>query len=575
MRRSAALIMLAVAVVLLAYGMLQPITEETRWIAALWIAAPLILAGVRLLLPPRPIGFARSIQNIGLTVSVGFVLLALQLARQQVLYADAITSYIYVDDQTGQTSSNVRQVLEGLRTRRGMIVDRNGVVLADSQVVDGGYALRTYPIADQYDPAAFGNLLGFYSHRYGESGLESTYSEYLSGEHDVLRSAQDSLLGRQRVGDTLHLTIDARIQAGVTAALNGRVGSVVVLDPKTGAVLAMASYPSFDPRGLAFNPAAPRDEENQRIEAYWIALNSDGSSQPLLNRPTQGRYPPGSTYKAVTAIGALENARQARPNEIDCPNQRFTEDGAPPVVNAVNNLFTRTGDPSNLERVFAFSCNTAFAEYALRLGPELMIKTARAFDIYPPADAPDRYEAFGDLPAEASLLYVEAGFLNRRPGLADTGYGQGQLLVTPLQMAMVAAAVANDGVMMRPYLVDRITTPDGNTIVGQSPREIRRAMSTRTAQLMRSNMQAVIAYGFGQAAGNVPGIAVGGKSGTAEYPCPTPDNPGKICTHAWFIAIAPLEDRQVAVAVMLEGGGEGSGAGAQLTADVLRVVFQR
>jgi peptidoglycan glycosyltransferase len=148
-------------------------------------------------------------------------------------------------------------------------------------------------------------------------------------------------------------------------------------------------------------------------------------------------------------------------------------------------------------------------------------------------------------------------------------------LVTPLEMAMVAASIANDGVMMQPYMVEKITRPEGEVVISQGQHTIRRVMSSRTAQIMRSNMRAVIEYGFGKAAGNVPGVRVGGKSGTAEYPCPTPDNPGLVCTHAWFIAIAPLEgERQIAVAVMLEGGGEGSGAGAQLAADVIRGALQ-
>jgi penicillin-binding protein A len=574
LRRSGAIACALVAGALVAYGIIQPIDLEPRWILALWMAAPLLFGALRLLTPGRERGLARSVQNLGMLIAVGFSLIAMQLLRQQVVQADALTTYVYIDPESGQTTSNVRRVLESLKTSRGKILDRNGVALADSQVVANGYTVRTYPIAEQADPAAFGNVLGFFSHRYGESGIESTYGTYLNGDRDVLRRVQDSMLGRSHQGDSLQLTIDARIQAAAYQALGGRVGSAVVLDAETGAVLAMASYPSFDPRGLAFNPSAPREDENARIEGYWAQLNSEGSQQPLLNRPTQSRYPPGSTFKTITAVGVIEHPREGRPDQIDCPNQRQTEDGAPPVVNAVDDLFTRTGDPSSLERVYAYSCNTAFAEYAMRLGPELMASTASAFDIVPPGEAEDLYDQFTDLPTVPSVLYVEPGFLNRRPALADTGYGQGQVLTTPLQMALVAAAIANDGVMMRPYLVERILRPDGSTIIAHQPRDIRRVMSARTAQVMQRDMRAVIEYGFGQAAGDVPGVAVGGKSGTAEFPCPTPDNPGRICTHAWFIAIAPIDGRRVAVAVMLEGGGEGSGSGAQLAADVLRGVVR-
>lgn len=573
-RRSLGILFLGVAVALLVYGMLQPISADTRWLIALWLAAPLLLAAAHMALPQRPPGIARSVQNVGLVVSVGFALLSLQLLRQQFIYADTISNYIYVDEQTGQSTSNVRRVFEAFRIQRGKIYDRNDMLLVDTQIHEGGFAQRTYPLADLFDPAAFSNIIGFFSHRYGESGLEATYGDYLNGDRDSFRRLQDSLLGRQPVGDNLHLTLDANLQAAAMRALNGRIGSVVVLDPKTGAVLAMVSYPGFDPRGLAFNPVADRGAENARIEEYWNILNSEGSGQPLLNRPAQSRYPPGSTFKAVTAVAALEHQREARPNEIDCPNERFTEDGAPPVVNAVQNLAERTGNPSNLERVFAFSCNTAFAEYAMRLGPDLLAEIAGKFDILRPQDAPELSSDFTDLQTVPSLLFVDAGFLNRRAGLADTGFGQGQLLVTPLQMAMVAAAIANDGVMMQPFLVERITRPEGGVVAAQGPRAIRRVMSQETAAQMLSNMRAGVEYGFGQAADAVEGVRVGGKSGTAEYPCPTPDNPGRICTHAWFIAIAPIEDRQIAVAVMVEGGGEGSSVGGTLAGQVIAAALR-
>jgi peptidoglycan glycosyltransferase len=165
------------------------------------------------------------------------------------------------------------------------------------------------------------------------------------------------------------------------------------------------------------------------------------------------------------------------------------------------------------------------------------------------------------------LLYVDPGFLNQPRGMADTGYGQGQLLVTPLTMAMITAAIGNDGVMMHPYIVQRITRPDGGTVVEQSVRPIRRALPAATAQVMRSDMAAVARYGFGKGISDyLPGIAVGGKSGTAEA---VPGAP----PHAWFIALAPLDNPRYAVAVMVESGGEGSSVGAQLAGEVLAAAF--
>jgi peptidoglycan glycosyltransferase len=558
---------IAGAVGLIAYGVWQPVDHEARWLICLWAAAPLIGVAAWLSTPRSPRGLTTSVANLGLVIIVGFVLLSLQLLRQQVVRADSIYHHVAIGED-GSTTSNVRPVLDSQRVLRGRVLDRKGVVLVDSQEV-GGFAQRTYPVADSYDPAAFSNVLGFFSTRYGQSGLESTFDEYLTGQRgNEIERIRESFVGGTPRGNDLTLTLNADLQARAAAALGGRLGSVVVLDPRTGAILAMVSGPGFDPRGLSFNPAAESWEaENQRISQYWEQLNSDGAGQPLLNRPSQGLYPPGSTYKTVTAIGVLENAAQGQPDSITCPETFTPENGAPPVVNAVDNLASLTGDPSNLERVYAYSCNTAFAQYAIRLTPQLMTDIASRFDIVPPQRAPSAYGAFTDLPTAQSLLHVDPGFLNFPRALADTGYGQGQLLVTPLQMAMVAAAVANDGVMMRPYLVQKITRPDNGTIREFSPRQIRQAMSRETAATMRRYMSAVAQYGFGRNVSSfVPGIPVGGKSGTAEHvPGATP--------HAWFIAIAPLDNPRFAVAVMVEGGGEGSSVGGNLAGEVLAAAF--
>ncbi|HEX5691246.1 MAG TPA: penicillin-binding protein 2, partial [Roseiflexaceae bacterium] len=279
MRRIVFLLCAAGVIALVTYGMIQPVEQDGRWISALWLASPLMLVAAWLALPARPRGVARSVQNLGLAMALGFTLLSLQLLRQQFVRADAIYSNVHVDEQTGQTTSNVRPVLRSLRIQRGKIIDRTGLPLVDTQVVQGGFAVRSYPLADQFDPAAFSNLVGFFSSRFGPAGLEATYDDYLSGERDSFSRMRDSLLGESQIGDDLHLTLDARLQDAAMRALGGRIGSVVVLDPKTGAVLAMASSPGFDPRALAFNPAGNRDEENDRISQYWAQLNGENAGQ--------------------------------------------------------------------------------------------------------------------------------------------------------------------------------------------------------------------------------------------------------------------------------------------------------
>lgn len=558
------------AIGLIIYGIVQPIDHEGHWLLCLWGAALLMGLVAWLSRPPLPRGLQRSVYNLGIFIAIGFVLLSFQLLRQQVVQANTIYNWIYADSETGQVTSNVRPVLASQRVVRGNVYDRSGMLLVSSELVEGGFARRIYPFKSTFhDAAAFSNIVGFFSPRFGQSGLEATYSDFLSGERgSELVRMQNDLLGKSHVGNNLHLTINAHLQAKAKAYLGARYGSVVVLDPTTGEVLAMVSSPGFDPASLSFDYAVDDwSAENTRIGEYWGFLNSDAAGQPLLNRPTQGQYPPGSTFKTVTAVGALEFPNVAEPDNIHCYNEFQTETGAPPVVNAVNNLSSLTGDPSDLERVYAYSCNVAFAQYALRLGSERFVQQAELFDIYRPQDAPRTYAEFADLPTVASRLYVNSGFLDRPAALADTGYGQGQLLVTPLQMAMVAAAIANDGIMMRPYLVQRIERPDGGVIVERTSHAIRRTMSKETAQKMRENMRAVGEYGFGKVVNIVPGVTIGGKSGTGEH---VPGAP----PHAWFIAIAPVDNPRYAVSVMLESGGEGSSVAATLAGQVLGAAFE-
>lgn len=556
---------------LIVLGIVQPIEKEQLWLICLWCAAPLMGAMAQMSTPPLPKGFVRHVHHLGNVILIGFVLLSLQLLRQQVVKADVIYHHTVVSE-TGHITTNVRPVIASQRVVRGSIIDRQGRILAKSEVVKSGFAQRLYPIAEAFDLTAFSNIIGFFSPRYGQSGLEHTYNDYLTGERgNMLARLKKELLGAPPIGNDLYLTLDAQLQARAYQLLGGRPGSVVVLNPKTGAVLAMASWPGFDLRGLSFNYAAEDwNAEHHRISEYWQYLNTEASGQPLINRPTQGLYPPGSTFKTVTAVAVLENERIGRPNDIRCLEEFRPEPASPPVVNAVRGLASMTGDPSTLERVYAYSCNVAFAQYAIRLGADRLSHQAALFDIYPPHQAVPTYKHFSDLFAATSLLYVKPGFLDRPAALADTGYGQGQLMVTPLQMAMVAAAIANDGVMMRPYLVDRVLFPENNQVVlQQTPQPIRRTMSVDTAAKMRNNMRAVGQYGFGSVVNNFapPGVQFGGKSGTGEH---VPGLP----PHAWFIAIAPVDNPRYAVAVMIERGGEGSSVAAQLAGQVLRAAFE-
>lgn len=556
-------ILLWSVIVPLIFGMTRSPDEEWVWLLCLWVSVipASILAFQQIPIYIKIDPTKRSLQSLTIVLIIGFGMLSLQLLRQQVVWSQYLSDKVVIMPGTGEAYSNVRHIMDDARVNRGKFIDRTGLVLSDTVMAEDGRTARRYPLKN---PTAFVSLLGVVSPRYGVSGLEASYEDYLTGNRNSLGRFFQTLNNQSAVGDDVQLTIDARLQQASYELLAGRIGSVVVLDPKSGAILAMASSPSYNPYDLSIDLAVDYAADQARMTANWQRLIDPAANQPLLNRAIQGRYPPGSTFKLVTAAAVLEHAAITRPDEITCPETFESEVGAPPVVNAVDNLRNRTGDPASFKTVLAFSCNTAFAQYALRLGPTRFTSSAERMGFVLPNRTREAI-VLNDLPTEASTLFSQPNFLNRPAALADTGYGQGELLVTPLQMAMVTALIANDGVMMQPYLVQRVTRTNGNELYRYRPLAIRRAISANTARTMREAMRYTITDGFGGGAQVGVPANVGGKSGTAEY--------GAETTHAWFVAIAPIENPRFAVAVMLEGGGEGSGVGAQLAGQVLQSAF--
>jgi peptidoglycan glycosyltransferase len=556
-------ILLWSVIVPLIFGMTRSPDEEWVWLLCLWVSVipASILAFQQIPIYIKIDPTKRSLQSLTIVLIIGFGMLSLQLLRQQVVWSQYLSDKVVIMPGTGEAYSNVRHIMDDARVNRGKFIDRTGLVLSDTVMAEDGRTARRYPLKN---PTAFVSLLGVVSPRYGVSGLEASYEDYLTGNRNSLGRFFQTLNNQSAVGDDVQLTIDARLQQASYELLAGRIGSVVVLDPKSGAILAMASSPSYNPYDLSIDLAVDYAADQARMTANWQRLIDPAANQPLLNRAIQGRYPPGSTFKLVTAAAVLEHAAITRPDEITCPETFESEVGAPPVVNAVDNLRNRTGDPASFKTVLAFSCNTAFAQYALRLGPTRFTSSAERMGFVLPNRTREAI-VLNDLPTEASTLFSQPNFLNRPAALADTGYGQGELLVTPLQMAMVTALIANDGVMMQPYLVQRVTRTNGNELYRYRPLAIRRAISANAARTMREAMRYTITDGFGGGAQVGVPANVGGKSGTAEY--------GAETTHAWFVAIAPIENPRFAVAVMLEGGGEGSGVGAQLAGQVLQSAF--
>jgi peptidoglycan glycosyltransferase len=561
-RQVIAWLALALGLALIALGLVLP--DSLWWrlllVAGLWLVSFLPRAA----LSRTPPG-GRSFGHLALVCCLGLAAVGLQLAREQVSQAAATRARVAAlrqdtahpdeqavrpGDRTALGSGRAWPVATTTITR-GQILDRSGAVLAATR--DGR---RVYPNPD------LGHLVGFQSRLYGASGVEASYDDALAGTAALSPTAllEARLLGTSPPdagGADVVLTLDSGLQQAAQAALGERAGAVVLLDTQTGAILAMASYPRFDPNALVL-PASATQADVDRAQAAWAELTSRGDS-PLLNRATQGRYPPGSIIKTLTAAAALDAGVVAGPEgQVTCPNRLETEAGAPPVRNAVENLERRTGDPSDLYRVFAFSCNTAFAQLGLGLGPERFADYAARFGLGL-ADVEGRAPDLRDIPADAGTVANDAAFLARPVALADTAFGQGQALVTPLDMAQMAAVVANDGRLLRPYLVQEVRA-GGEVRERAQPEVLREVIRPEAARQLRAVMQRSVEIGYAAPVA-LPGVTIGAKTGTAETPTGTP--------HSWFVALAPVEQPRFAVAVIVEYGGEGSKGALPVARQVL------
>lgn len=558
----------ALGVAALGFGLLTADTSFWRLslLTGLWLLSFLPRAAISRRLPLPVRGMAR----LALVVGLGFAAVALQLVRDQASQAGdirdraaalfqpapqsaAAPATIRPADRTSLGDERVWPVATGMITR-GAILDRNGVALALTQ-----NGRRVYPNAD------LGHVVGFTSRLYGAAGVEESFGVYLSGERALSPTAvlQARLLGVPLRADAadVRLTLDSGLQQAAQAALGERAGAVVLLDPRTGAILALASYPRFDPNQIVL-PDQASQADVDRAQAAWQSLVGRADS-PLLNRATQGRYPPGSVIKTLTAAAALDSGVLNGPEaQVSCPNRLPTEAGAPPVKNAVENLAQRTGDPSDLRRVFAWSCNTAFAQIGLALGPDRFADYTARFGLGF-TDAISNTAAIEpglrDIPAAVGTIAGAPAFLQRPVALADTAFGQGQALVTPLDMAQMVAVIANDGRLMRPYLVQEARA--GNLALYEArPEVMRQAITPQAAQQMRSIMQTSVEVGYAKPVA-LPGVTIGAKTGTAETPGGAP--------HSWFVALAPVEQPRFVIAVIVEHGGEGSRSALPIARQVL------
>jgi len=438
---------------------------------------------------------------------------------------------------------------------RGSIYDRNGRLLAAEQVDAQGDPVRFY--TEPSLAPVIGSVSGL---GIGISGLEHAFNGQLLGQNS-LAASYNRMLHLPVTGDDLILTIDSSLQRKAEEALAGRAGSVTVLDAQTGAILAMASLPRFDP--------------NRFLETGYLSglqAGCNGSAQcnaPLLNRATQALYSPGSTWKTVVLIAALDSG-QVSPSTVFDFGEPLQGAGGPYYVYRVDGSVI--ADPNHtearlsLELSYAKSANAAFARIGNEMPPAVMLDYAARFGFSAPAGQHFPFE-FDSSPAQ---LANDVKSLYKNNLLrAVTAIGQGELLASPLNMAMVVLAVYNNGELPLPYLVVGERDPQGSQAVIQPERVvIHKTMKPETAQIVRKMMESVVKQGSGAKAA-ITGVVVGGKTGTAQVGGDQP-------AHAWFIGFAQQAERAVVVVVMIENGGEGSQVAApifaKIAADALRVV---
>lgn len=438
-------------------------------------------------------------------------------------------------EELANDPSNRRALIEEQQTPRGLVKAADGTVLARSNPRGRGERrtfVRTYPTG-----SLFSHSVGYSFIEQGRAGLEQSRNDALAGEEDEFSTIFSQLQEEAREGSDVTTTLDPAAQQVAIDALGGQAGSVVALEPQTGRVRVMASLPTFDPNQIV-------DQQGQ---------------VDVLNRATQAQYPPGSTFKVVTAAAALESGEYTPESVIDGSSPK-TISGAP-LANSGGASFGAVSFTDALTN----SVNTVFAEVGETIGPEQLLDTMSKFGFGqdPPLDYPDgQMTPSGIRNADGDLVESDGGFDIGRVAIGQGGE-EGQIQVTPLQMAMVAGAVGNGGVLTRPRLTEQVVAKDGRVEDRIQPEQVSRVMSEESADQLTLMMSRVIEEGTGTA-GALADISVAGKTGTAEV-----DN--ATSNQAWFIAFAPADDPQMAIAVTVERTqGQGGTVAAPIAATVLQ-----
>jgi peptidoglycan glycosyltransferase len=481
---------------------------------------------------------------------LGAALLALFLA----LFVQINYIQVYAADELANHPGNAKRLLIAeYDVHRGDIRARDDKTILARSVLstpdDEFKYLRTYP-----GGALYGHITGFYSIVSGRSGLERTFNDYLAGSADELLPQRfiDEVRGEDRRGASVVTTLAPRLQRIAAEALGARRGAVAAIDPRTGEVLALVANPSYDPTPLASHDA-------KAARAAYEKLDVDTLGQkPLVSNAAQELFPPGSTFKIVTASAALENGYGPdslwdNPLVFDLPQSDNT------IPNFGGGHCLGGAAKITLAQALQISCNVTFADIGDTLGADRLV------------EATERYGFNQDIPsavefAEGTIPPPEY-FETRVPDVANSAIGQGSVNTNPLHMALVAGAIGNGGTLMAPQFVLEIRDPSGSIVRSFGPEEVGRALSELSAQQMTQMMVSVVEAGTGTAA-QIPGISVAGKTGTAQGGGQDP--------HAWFVSFAPAESPRIAVAVVvLDGGDLGNEAtGGAVAAPIAKAVIQ-
>ncbi|WP_369196921.1 peptidoglycan D,D-transpeptidase FtsI family protein [Streptomyces djakartensis] len=481
-----------------------------------------------------------------IAIFCGLLVLALLIRDNWIQYVQA--------DELRSDKNNRRVTIERYASPRGdIIVDGKPVTgSAETSGSDFKYK-RTYKNGPMWAP-----VTGYASQAFGATQLESLEDGILTGNDDRLffRNTLDMLTGEKQQGGNVVTTLNAAAQKAAYNGLKkqGGKGAVVALEPSTGKILALASYPSYDPSSFAGNSTTTDTEAWQKLQ------KKNNPNDPMLNRALRETYPPGSTFKVVTAAAALEDGIYTSADEkTDSPDPWIMKGTTTELPNE-GNIPCKN---ATLRVALQYSCNTVFGKIGSDLGNEKMLKEAKEFGF--------GEEHFTPVRANASVFSD-----NMNPSqTALSSIGQFNTAATPLQMAMVASAVANDGKLMKPYMVDELQSSGVDPIEKTDPEELSQPLSPENAQILQSMMETVVDKGTGSNA-KIPGVKVGGKTGTAQHGVDNSENP-----YAWFISYAKDDDGSapVAVAVVVEDDNavrddiSGGGLAAPIARSVMEAVI--